>query len=57
MGIVKISEEIHEQVRKAFKALDRSLNLKKKMINQGSRQVMHLEDDWTVVTKDGKISA
>lgn len=27
------------------------------MINQGSRQVMHLEDDWTVVTKDGKLSA
>ena len=27
------------------------------MINQGSRQVMHLDDDWTVVTKDGKLSA
>lgn len=27
------------------------------MINQGSRQVMHLADDWTVVTKDGKLSA
>ena len=26
MGIVKISEEIHEEVRKASKALDRSLN-------------------------------
>lgn len=26
MGIVKISDEIHEQVRKASKALDRSLN-------------------------------
>ena len=27
------------------------------MINQGSRQIMHLADDWTVVTKDGKLSA
>lgn len=27
------------------------------MINQGSRQVEHLDDDWTVVTKDGKLSA
>jgi len=27
------------------------------MINQGSRQVKHLADDWTVVTKDGKLSA
>jgi methionyl aminopeptidase len=27
------------------------------MINQGSRQIEHLEDDWTVVTKDGKLSA
>lgn len=27
------------------------------MINEGSRQVMHLADDWTVVTKDGKRSA
>jgi hypothetical protein len=26
MGIVKISDEIHEQLRKASKALDRSLN-------------------------------
>ena len=26
MGIVKISEDIHEEVRKASKALDRSLN-------------------------------
>lgn len=26
MGIVKVSEEIHEQLRKASKALDRSLN-------------------------------
>lgn len=26
MGIVKISDEIHEQVRKASQALDRSLN-------------------------------
>lgn len=27
------------------------------MINQGSRQIVHLDDDWTVVTKDGKLSA
>lgn len=27
------------------------------MINLGSRQIAHLEDDWTVVTKDGKLSA
>lgn len=27
------------------------------MINLGSREVEHLEDDWTVVTKDGKLSA
>ena len=27
------------------------------MINQGSRNVVHLEDDWTVVTQDGKLSA
>lgn len=27
------------------------------MINKGSRQIMHLADDWTVVTKDGKLSA
>lgn len=27
------------------------------MINQGSRQIKHLDDDWTVVTKDGKLSA
>lgn len=27
------------------------------MINQGSRQMVHLDDDWTVVTKDGKLSA
>jgi methionyl aminopeptidase len=27
------------------------------MINQGSRQIAHLSDDWTVVTKDGKLSA
>jgi methionyl aminopeptidase len=27
------------------------------MINQGSRQIAHLADDWTVVTKDGKLSA
>lgn len=27
------------------------------MINQGSRQIEHLDDDWTVVTKDGKLSA
>lgn len=26
MGIVKISEEMHEQIRRASKALDRSLN-------------------------------
>ena len=27
------------------------------MINQGSREVAHLADQWTVVTKDGKLSA
>jgi methionyl aminopeptidase len=27
------------------------------MVNQGSRQIAHLADDWTVVTKDGKLSA
>jgi methionyl aminopeptidase len=27
------------------------------MINQGSRQIKHLADEWTVVTKDGKLSA
>lgn len=27
------------------------------MINQGSRQIAHLDDNWTVVTKDGKLSA
>lgn len=27
------------------------------MINLGSRQIAHLDDDWTVVTKDGKLSA
>lgn len=27
------------------------------MINQGSRQIAYLADDWTVVTKDGKLSA
>lgn len=27
------------------------------MINLGSRQIAHLEDDWTVVTKDGNLSA
>lgn len=27
------------------------------MVNQGSRQIAHLDDDWTVVTKDGKLSA
>lgn len=27
------------------------------MINEGSRQIMHLSDDWTVVTKDGKLSS
>src|SRR5690606_2117086 len=26
------------------------------MVNQGSCQIAHLEDDWTVVTKDGKLS-
>lgn len=27
------------------------------MINQGSSQIIHLEDNWTVATKDGKLSA
>jgi methionyl aminopeptidase len=27
------------------------------MINQGSAEIKHLDDDWTVVTKDGKLSA
>jgi methionyl aminopeptidase len=27
------------------------------MINEGSRQIKHLADDWTVVTKDGKLSS
>jgi methionyl aminopeptidase len=27
------------------------------MINEGSRQIAHLDDDWTVITKDGKLSA
>ncbi|MGE3610359.1 MAG: type I methionyl aminopeptidase [Bacteriovoracaceae bacterium] len=27
------------------------------MINQGSRQIDHLDDDWTVVTRDGNLSA
>ena len=27
------------------------------MINAGSRQIKHLDDDWTVVTKDGRLSA
>lgn len=27
------------------------------MINQGSEKIEHLEDDWTVVTVDGKLSA
>ena len=27
------------------------------MINQGSRQIEHLDDEWTVVTKDGKLAA
>lgn len=27
------------------------------MINEGTRKVEHLEDDWTVVTADGKLSA
>jgi methionyl aminopeptidase len=27
------------------------------MINQGSRKVATLEDEWTVVTSDGKLSA
>ena len=27
------------------------------MINQGSEKIEHLEDDWTVVTRDGKLSA
>jgi methionyl aminopeptidase len=27
------------------------------MINQGSAEIEHLADDWTVVTKDGKLSA
>lgn len=27
------------------------------MINEGSRQIEYLDDDWTVVTKDGKLSA
>jgi methionyl aminopeptidase len=27
------------------------------MINQGSAEIEHLDDDWTVVTKDGKLSA
>lgn len=27
------------------------------MINQGSRHIKHLDDEWTVVTKDGKLSA
>ncbi len=27
------------------------------MINQGSRNIKHLSDDWTVVTADGKLSA
>lgn len=29
----------------------------KPMINQCSSHIMHLADDWTVVTKDGKLSA
>lgn len=27
------------------------------MVNQGGAQIEHLSDDWTVVTKDGKLSA
>ncbi len=27
------------------------------MINQGTREIMHLADNWTSVTKDGKLSA
>lgn len=27
------------------------------MINQGTRNIMHLSDDWTAVTQDGKLSA
>ena len=27
------------------------------MVNEGGGKIMHLEDEWTVVTKDGKLSA
>jgi methionyl aminopeptidase len=27
------------------------------MVNQGSSEITHLDDDWTVVTRDGKLSA
>jgi methionyl aminopeptidase len=27
------------------------------MVNVGSGKVKHLDDDWTVVTKDGELSA
>lgn len=60
-----IGEQMHEEPQIAhFGTKGKGLKLQKgmtftiePMINQGSRQIKHLSDDWTVVTKDGKLSA
>lgn len=60
-----IGEKMHEEPQIAhFGNQGKGTVLKKgmtftiePMINLGSRQIAHLDDDWTVVTKDGKLSA
>lgn len=60
-----IGQKMHEEPQIAhYGTKGKGLKLQKgmtftiePMINQGSRQIAHLEDEWTVVTKDGKLSA
>lgn len=60
-----IGQKMHEEPQIAHYGFKGKGQLLKKgmtftiepMVNQGSRQISHLADDWTVVTKDGKLSA
>ena len=60
-----IGKEMHEEPqvlhygkkRKGIKLEKGMVFTIEPMVNQGSAQMKHLEDDWTVVTVDGKLSA
>ncbi len=60
-----IGREMHEEPQVAhFGKKGKGIKLTKgmvftiePMINEGSRRIKHLDDDWTVATEDGKLSA